>query len=57
MVRAAKQAFDQVVWRQFTDLHADLQAYLERTTMELVRNAVEADDSDVDEVAETPALR
>ena len=57
MVRAAKQAFDQVVWRQFTDLHADLQAYLERTTMELIRNAVEADDSDVDEVVETHALR
>ena len=57
MVRAAKQAFDQVVWRQFTDLHADLQAYLERTTMELIRNAVEADDSDVDEVVEPPALR
>lgn len=57
MVRAPKRAFDDVVWRQFTDLHADLQTYLEETTSKLIREALEADTGDIDEVAEPQALR
>lgn len=57
MVRAPKRAFDDVVWRQFTDLHTDLQTYLEETTSKLIREALEADTGDIDEVAEPQALR
>ena len=57
MVRAPKRAFDDVVWRQFTDLHTDLQIYLEETTSKLIREALEADTGDIDEVAEPQALR
>ena len=57
MVRAAKRSFDEVVWRQFSDLHADLQAYLEETTSRLIRDAVEADTGDIDEVSEPQALK
>lgn len=57
MVRAPKRAFDEVVWRQFSVLHADLQAYLEETTSRLIREAVEADTGDIDEVNEPQALR
>lgn len=57
MVRAPKRAFDDIVWRQFSNLHTDLQIYLEETTSRLIREALEADTSDIDEVAEPPALR
>ena len=57
MVRAPKCAFDDIVWRQFTDLHTDLQIYLEETTSKLICEALEADTGDIDEVAEPPALR
>lgn len=57
MVRAPKRAFGDVVWRQFTDLHTDLQIYLEETTSKLIREALETDTSDIDEVAEPQALR
>lgn len=57
MVRAPKRAFDDVIWRQFTDLHTDLQIYLEETTSKLIREALEADTCDIDEVAEPQALR
>ena len=56
MVRAAKRSFDEVVLRQFSDLHADLQAYLEETTSRLIRYAVEADTGDIVEVSEPQAL-
>ena len=57
MVRAPKRGFDDVVWRQFTDLHTDLQIYLEETTSKLIREALEADTGDIEEVAEPQALR
>lgn len=56
MVKAPRQAFEAVVWREFHDLHADLQAYLEETTERVIRATVYADAADVD-IAPEPARR
>jgi len=39
MVRAPRQFVEQVLWREFTDLDADLQAYLHEVTQTLIREA------------------
>jgi hypothetical protein len=57
MIRASKHIFDDVVWRQFTQLHADLRAYLEETTTRLIREAVHSDTADAETVVEPMALR
>ncbi len=56
MVKAPRQAFEAVVWREFHDLHADLQAYLEETTERVIRATVYADAADVD-IAPEPVRR
>ena len=57
MVVAPRQAFEDVVWREFHDLHADLQAYLDETTERLIRETVHADAADVEIAAEPAGLR
>ena len=57
MVRAPKRAFEEMVWRQFCVLQADLFVYIEQITTKLISDALEADTADADEVAEPLALR
>ncbi|MCC4298507.1 hypothetical protein [Aurantimonas coralicida] len=51
VVRAPRQLFETVVWRQFSDLHTDLWRHFEETTDQLIREAVHSDTTDVDTVA------
>ncbi|MEF2074545.1 hypothetical protein [Consotaella aegiceratis] len=51
MVRAPRQFFETMVWRQFSDMHADLWLHFEETTDRLIREAVHADTTDADTVA------
>ena len=57
MVRAPKRFFEDVVWRQFAELHADLWRHLEETTEKMIRDAVHADTSDAETVTAPPGLR
>jgi len=50
MVRAPRAFIDQVLWREFSDLNADLQAYLQEATLKVIREEVYADTSDAQEV-------
>ncbi len=50
MVRAPKRFLEQVLWREFKDLNADLQAYLHEVTLKVIREEVFADASDAQEV-------
>jgi hypothetical protein len=52
MVRAPRRAFDEMVWRQFVELHAEMQSYFEKTTETLIRNAVHPDTADAETVPE-----
>ncbi len=40
MVKAPRRLFDAVVWRQFSDVHADLWLYFEQTTERLIREVI-----------------
>jgi hypothetical protein len=51
MVRAPRRFVEQVLWREFADLDADLQAYLHEVTQTLIREAVHKDTSDAVEIA------
>ena len=57
MVRAPRRFFDIVVWRQFSELHADLWLYFEQTTERLIREAIHADTADADTAVEPASLR
>ncbi|MFN0192606.1 MAG: hypothetical protein ACKVP5_11635 [Aestuariivirga sp.] len=57
MVKAPRRAFEEVVWRQFLELHEEMQSYFEETTEKLIRDSVHADSSDAETVAEPPAIR
>ena len=50
MVRAPRQFFDAVVWRQFSDMHTDLWLHFEATTDRLIREAVHSDTTDAETV-------
>lgn len=52
MVRAPQRVFDEVVWRQFNDVHADLWRYFEETTERLIHEAIYADTTDAETAAE-----
>ena len=56
MVRAPRQFFDTVIWRQFSDMHTTLYIHLEEMTDRLIREAVHADTTDAETVA-TPLGR
>ena len=57
VVRAPKRFVDEVVWKQFSDLHADLALYFEQTTEKLIRDSVFADASDAEVVPEPNGRR
>ena len=50
MVRAPREFFDAVVWRQFSGMHLDLWRHFEETTDRLIRESVHADTSDAESV-------
>jgi hypothetical protein len=52
MVRAPRRFLDDVLWREFRDLDADLQAYLHEVTLKIIREEVFADTSDAPEIPE-----
>ena len=52
MIRAPRRFIDQVLWREFADLNAELQAYLQDVTLKLIREEVHGDTSDAQEVPE-----
>src|SRR5580692_6465055 len=52
VVRASRRFIDEVLWREFNDLNADLQAYLHEVTIKIIREEVYADTSDAQEVPE-----
>ena len=52
MVRAPRRFIDEVLWREFSELNADLQAYLNEVTLKVIREEVYADTSDAQEVPE-----
>ena len=53
MVKAPRQLFNDVVWRQFCELHDDLWAYLDETTERVIRETIHADAADA-EIAPEP---
>ena len=57
MVKAPRRLFEEVVWRQFNTLHADLWTYLEQTTERLIRETIHADAADAETAPEPVALR
>jgi hypothetical protein len=57
MVEAPRRLFEEVVWRQFNDVHADLWAYLEQTTERLIRETIHANAADAETAPEPVALR
>jgi len=57
MVRAPGRLFEDVVWREFGELHADLAAYLNETTERLIRATIHADVRDVETAPEPLGLR
>lgn len=52
MVRASRRFLDEVLWREFCDLDADLQAYLHEVTLKVIREEVYADASEAPEIPE-----
>jgi hypothetical protein len=57
MVKAPAKAFDDLVWREFIELHAEMQRYFEDTTETIIRNAVHADAADAQTVADPTLTR
>ena len=57
MVRAPGRLFEDVVWREFGELHADLAAYLNETTERLIRATIHADVRDAETAPEPLGLR
>jgi hypothetical protein len=51
MVRAPRRFID-LLWREFADLNADLQAYLQEVTLKIIREEVHGDTSEAQEVPE-----
>jgi hypothetical protein len=50
MVRAPRRFFEEVVWKQFSNLHTDLELYFEQVTEKLIRESIFADTSDAEVV-------
>ncbi len=57
MVKAPPRLFEDMVWREFNDLHEDLADYLDETTERLIRQTIHADAADAECAAEPPGLR
>ena len=52
VLRAPRRFIDEVLWREFSELNTDLQAYLNEVTLKVIREEVYADTSDAQEVPE-----
>jgi hypothetical protein len=52
VLRAPRRFIDEVLWREFSELNTDLQAYLNEVTLKVIREEVYADTSDAPEVPE-----
>ena len=48
MVKAPPRLFEDMVWREFNDLQADLAAYLDETTERLIRQTIHANAADAE---------
>lgn len=48
MVRAPRSFLDEVLWREFNELHADLARYLDDVTERVIHEAVHADTADAE---------
>jgi hypothetical protein len=57
MVKAPRQLFNEVVWRQFCELHDDLCAYLDETTERVIRETIHADAADAETAPEPLGLK
>ena len=57
MVNAPRQLFNEVVWRQFCELHDDLWAYLDQTTERVIRETIHADSADAETAPEPLGLK
>jgi hypothetical protein len=57
VVRAPRRFIDEVLWREFSELNTDLQAYLNEVTLKVIREEVYADTSDAQEVPEALPAR
>jgi hypothetical protein len=53
MVRAPRRFLEQVFWREFRELNADLRAYLHEVTLKVIREEVFPDTSDAAEIPDT----
>jgi hypothetical protein len=56
MVTAPRRLFEEVVWQEFGELHADLSAYLEAMTERLIREMIFDDLRDAETAPEPLAL-
>ena len=56
IVTAPRRLFEEVVWLEFSELHADLSRYFEQTTERLIRETVHADVGDAETAPEPLAL-
>ena len=52
MVRSPRGFVEQVLWREFSELNGELQAYLHEVTLKVIREEVHADTRDAREVPE-----
>jgi hypothetical protein len=57
MVKAPRQLFNEVVWRQFCEQHDDLWAYLDETTERVIRETIHADSADAETAPEPLGLK
>ncbi len=56
-VKAPRQVFNEVVWRQFCELHDDLWPYLDETTEQVIRETIHADAADAETAPEPLGLK
>jgi hypothetical protein len=57
MAKAPRRLFEEVVWRQFNEVHADLWAYLEQTMERLIGETIHANVADAETAPGAVALR
>jgi hypothetical protein len=57
MVRAPRRAFEDLVWHEFKELHAEMRSCFEETMQSFIRTAVHPDAADAETVAEPARLK
>jgi hypothetical protein len=51
MLRVSKKFVDQTLWPEYTQISAELRGYLQNVTTRVIRDVLDASDSEADEVA------